>query len=301
MQLDSSTHIPDGFLAAMTPLSEKPCLGFERNNPAPHPGHNLPNSTAAIGLSWSLASETRLSHVMGRFLSPDWADKPEAVPYSDLMNPQSLNLYSYVKNNPLSQVDKDGHGCPPDCTDEINFVMGAANAFGSDYLLGAGRVNQMTSAGQLGAAVGDFGAAVAGGAETLAGAGGEVGGFALDATGVGAAIGVPANVVSAGAIVQGAAAATMGVTNLMKDSSSSDVVTSSGQKADQYGNKLGGSGKPQQHETQSNTREASNNKSLNEGNKSVNHSNPKSGQPHTHAADADGNKKPNSTHHNYPD
>ncbi len=93
----------------------------------------------------------------------------------------------------------------------------------------------------------------------------------------------------------------MGVTNLMKDSSSSDVVTSSGQKADQYGNKLGGSGKPQQHETQSNTREASNNKSLNEGNKSVNHSNPKSGQPHTHAADADGNKKPNSTHHNYPD
>ncbi|MGI8772831.1 MAG: RHS repeat-associated core domain-containing protein [Acidobacteriaceae bacterium] len=29
----------------------------------------------------------------GRFLSPDWADKPEAVPYSDLTDPQSLNLY----------------------------------------------------------------------------------------------------------------------------------------------------------------------------------------------------------------
>ena len=114
------------------------------------------------------------------------------------------------------EVDKDGHGCPPDCTDEINFVMGAANAFGSDNLLGAGRVNQMTSAGQLGAAVGDFGAAVVGGAETLLGAGGEVGGFALDATGVGAFAGVPVNVVSAGVIAQGAAAATMGVTNLMK-------------------------------------------------------------------------------------
>jgi len=48
---------------------------------------------------------------MGRFMSPDWADKPEAVPYSDLTNPQSLNLYGYVNNNPLSKADKDGH-CP---------------------------------------------------------------------------------------------------------------------------------------------------------------------------------------------
>lgn len=48
---------------------------------------------------------------MGRFMSPDWADKPEAVSYSDLSNPQSLNLYGYVNNNPLSKADKDGH-CP---------------------------------------------------------------------------------------------------------------------------------------------------------------------------------------------
>lgn len=48
---------------------------------------------------------------MGRWMSPDWADKPEAVPYSDLMNPQSLNLYGYVNNNPLSKADPDGH-CP---------------------------------------------------------------------------------------------------------------------------------------------------------------------------------------------
>jgi RHS repeat-associated protein len=46
---------------------------------------------------------------MGRFMSPDWADKPEAVPYSDLSNPQSLNLYGYVGNNPLSRADADGH------------------------------------------------------------------------------------------------------------------------------------------------------------------------------------------------
>jgi RHS repeat-associated protein len=46
---------------------------------------------------------------MGRWISPDWAAKPEAVPYSDLHNPQSLNLYGYVNNNPLSKADPDGH------------------------------------------------------------------------------------------------------------------------------------------------------------------------------------------------
>ena len=46
---------------------------------------------------------------MGRWMSPDWAEKPEAVPYSSLDNPQSLNLYGYVLNNPLSHADADGH------------------------------------------------------------------------------------------------------------------------------------------------------------------------------------------------
>ncbi len=46
---------------------------------------------------------------MGRWMSPDWADKPEAVPYSSLDNPQTLNLYGYVGDNPLSHADPDGH------------------------------------------------------------------------------------------------------------------------------------------------------------------------------------------------
>lgn len=46
---------------------------------------------------------------MGRFLSPDWAAKAEPVPYAKLDNPQSLNLYSYVGNNPLARFDADGH------------------------------------------------------------------------------------------------------------------------------------------------------------------------------------------------
>jgi len=54
---------------------------------------------------------------MGQWMSPDWADKPEAVSYSQLDNPQSLNLYGYVNNNPLSKADKDGH-CPDACVFE---------------------------------------------------------------------------------------------------------------------------------------------------------------------------------------
>src|SRR5579872_337030 len=46
---------------------------------------------------------------LGRWMSPDWAAKPEAVPYSDLHDPQSLNLYSYVRNIPTTRIDGDGH------------------------------------------------------------------------------------------------------------------------------------------------------------------------------------------------
>src|SRR5579884_2906313 len=45
----------------------------------------------------------------GRWLSPDWSAKEEPVPYAKLDNPQSLNLYSYVYNNPVSKSDADGH------------------------------------------------------------------------------------------------------------------------------------------------------------------------------------------------
>jgi RHS repeat-associated protein len=47
---------------------------------------------------------------LGRFMTPDWAAKPIAVPYAHYGNPQSLNLYSYVQNNPTTVGDPDGNG-----------------------------------------------------------------------------------------------------------------------------------------------------------------------------------------------
>ena len=43
----------------------------------------------------------------GRFTSPDWSATPQPVPYANLSDPQTLNLYSYVRNNPLSKSDPD--------------------------------------------------------------------------------------------------------------------------------------------------------------------------------------------------
>lgn len=46
----------------------------------------------------------------GRFVSPDGSREPKPLPYADLSDPQTLNLYSYVANNPLRRTDPDGHG-----------------------------------------------------------------------------------------------------------------------------------------------------------------------------------------------
>jgi hypothetical protein len=73
---------------------------------------------------------------MGRFMSPDWSAKEEPVPYADLDDPQSLNLYAYVRNNPLTKVDADGHCLEDACVAEtltVGFLGVAALEAGREY------------------------------------------------------------------------------------------------------------------------------------------------------------------------
>ncbi len=52
------------------------------------------------------------SSTLGRFMTPDWAAAPTAVPYATFGDPQTLNLYAYVNNNPNTGIDFDGHAGP---------------------------------------------------------------------------------------------------------------------------------------------------------------------------------------------
>ncbi len=159
----------------------------------------------------------------GRFLSPDeFAGGPVDVfssndpappgppPYADITNPQSLNKYDYTYNNPLRYTDPNGH-------DVLDFLLGVANAVGSNTFLGAGRTESYNSDHATGQAVGDAISVVVGAAEVVVGGAVAGGGLALDATGVGAVAGVPANVVGAAIAAHGVANAASGIIHLAKD------------------------------------------------------------------------------------
>jgi RHS repeat-associated protein len=177
MQLGFDSHIPDGLLAANVLLREKPHQGVPSWNLAPHQGIDERNSTAAIGIRASAQlnriwprytgkerdTESGLDYFgaryyssnMGRFMSPDFnaADGDlDPIPYANLYDPQSLNLYSYVQNNPLSHRDPDGHKCdggsvgpdgtftfhctndpPPNPSGTLYRLAGGAAMFGEEF------------------------------------------------------------------------------------------------------------------------------------------------------------------------
>jgi RHS repeat-associated protein len=134
MQTDFHSAIPDASLAVFPVNGENSHQGFAGRNPAPHPVREACKFTVLLGLrgqaelnrigSRSTGKERDqesgndyfgaryYASSMGRFLTPDWSKNPEAVPYADLENPQTLNLYSYAENNPLIHIDADGH-CSP--------------------------------------------------------------------------------------------------------------------------------------------------------------------------------------------
>jgi len=68
------------------------------------------------------------SSALGRFMSPDWSASPSPIPYASLPYPQSLNLYSYVQNNPLKSTDPTGH-CTVD-GEKHNWLWCAGHSLG---------------------------------------------------------------------------------------------------------------------------------------------------------------------------
>ena len=85
---------------------------------------------------------------LGRFMTPDWAAKPTNVPYAHFGNPQSLNLYSYVQNNPTTVGDPDGHCAEDACIVEGTAAIGAAIYVGGAALLAGTAAVLSTPSGQ---------------------------------------------------------------------------------------------------------------------------------------------------------
>jgi RHS repeat-associated protein len=54
-------------------------------------------------------NESGLDFFGARYFSGAWSAVPAPVPYANPADPQTLNLYAYVRNNPLARADLDGH------------------------------------------------------------------------------------------------------------------------------------------------------------------------------------------------
>jgi len=125
-------------LAAFCLLAENPHRGHRLPTAARHRGFTPTNSNTATGFQAFLYDSGRRSRstgkerdaesgldyfgaryfsgAQGRWTSADWSAKPEAVPYSTLDDPQTLNLFGCLRDNPLDKADGDGHadcGCVP--------------------------------------------------------------------------------------------------------------------------------------------------------------------------------------------
>jgi len=150
----------------------------------------------------------------GRFMTPDWAATATDVPYADFGNPQSLNLYGYVKNNPLSYADPDGH-CDW-CNDAFDFSFGIVRGAASSISFGSMGSPQSsdTDASRLGQIVGSGMVGAVGEITSDAGKGAVALGLAGELPSAGTSTSLV--VVGAGAMVVGTAAEAGAAANLAK-------------------------------------------------------------------------------------
>ncbi len=124
MHLSSDVQIPDGLLATNALLAENSRQGFETYSGTVQQGFEVAISSTSLGISNPLYdgrvrsrctgkerdAESGLDNFgpryygssMGRFMSPDDFG-------GHLEDPQTLNKYAYVGNNPLSRTDPTGH------------------------------------------------------------------------------------------------------------------------------------------------------------------------------------------------
>jgi RHS repeat-associated protein len=164
------------------------------------------------------------SILTGRFLSVEPAN-------GDLHRPQSWNLYEYALDSPLEYSDPSGldrrpydslpRGFAEFLWGSYDFLSGTFNALGSNLLFGAGRFEINRSPYRGGQFFGDVVSVPLGLELVVLGGSGEVAGLALDSTVAGAALGVPANVVSGVVMADGVVAAGLGFNHTMAAAKSS--------------------------------------------------------------------------------
>jgi RHS repeat-associated protein len=142
---------------------------------------------------------------LGRFLTTDiLRGEPE--------DPQSWNRYSFVRSNPLRFTDPDGK-------DFKSFLLGAANAIGTNFVPGV-RGDSSDADFRMGQSVGDAISIPLGAAEVLLGGAIFDAGLLLDATGVGIPAGLALNAAGAALAAQGTLGSASGAIHLLEKSGS---------------------------------------------------------------------------------
>jgi len=153
------------------------------------------------------------SNRFGRWLSADWSAVPVPVPYANLTNPQTLNLYSMVSDDPESFADLDGHACESAACD---FFSGFVNALASDNSVAPRKDAGGDSTFAVGQAAGDAVATLQGVGQFLLGGAGIAAstGVEVGSGGTATILAIPAGVGSAVFAADGALTATKGAANL---------------------------------------------------------------------------------------
>jgi len=148
---------PESLLAAMPQLSEKPHMGVPSKNPAWHPGFNVCNSTAVLGLQFR-CSET----VSGPVVAPSNAANPPAC-QATLLNMANQQLGTNFNSSNVSGSYMNGtayniiiQSNQLTAAQFNNIQQGRYTTSGWQYLTGAGLAGHIADETNLGFAQSAF-------------------------------------------------------------------------------------------------------------------------------------------------